>query len=80
MLFLAGSARKLLWKGTVEALHTSWYKVCDAVEYVVGWGLERRTLDSIHAIGVDETQYARRQKYLTLACQIDQGITRLPGR
>jgi transposase len=51
--------------------------VCDAVEYVVGWGLEHRTLESIRAIGVDEIQYAKGRKYLTLVYQIDQGLTRL---
>jgi transposase len=37
MLFLAGWARKLSWKETAESFHTSWDKVCDAVEYVVHW-------------------------------------------
>ena len=59
MLFLARWARKLSWKETAEAFHTSWDQVCDAVEYVVGWGLEHRTLESICAIGVDEIQYAK---------------------
>ena len=77
MLFLARWARKLSWKETAESFHTSWDKVCDAVEYVVGWGLEHRTLQSIRAIGVDEIQYAKGHKYLTLVYQIDQGITRL---
>ena len=77
MLFLARWARKLSWKETAEAFHTSWDKVCDAVEYVVGWGLEHRTLESIRAIGVDEIQYAKGHKYLTLVYQIDQGLTRL---
>src|SRR5664280_2070641 len=77
MLFLARWARKLSWKETAESFHTSWDKVCDAVEYVVGWGLEHRTLESIRAIGVDEIQYAKGHKYLTLVYQIDQGITRL---
>jgi transposase len=54
-----------------------WDKVCDAVEYVVGWGLAHRTLASISAIGVDEIQYAKGHKYLTLVYQIDQGFTRL---
>jgi transposase len=76
-LFLARWARQLSWKETAEAFHTSWDKVCDAVEYVVGWGLEHRTLQSIHAIGVDEIQYAKGHKYLTLVYQIDQGLTRL---
>ena len=77
MLFLARWARKLSWKETAESFHTSWDKVCDAVEYVVGWGLEHRTLESIRAIGVDEIQYAKGHKYLTLVYQIDQGLTRL---
>ena len=33
MLFLARWARKLSWKETAESFHTSWDKVCDAVEY-----------------------------------------------
>ena len=77
MLFLARWARKLSWKETAEAFHTSWDQVCDAVEYVVGWGLEHRTLEPIRAIGVDEIQYAKGHKYLTLVYQIDQGLTRL---
>src|SRR5438876_10935797 len=77
MLFLARWARKLSWKETAETFHTSWDKVCDAVEYVVVWGLEHRTLESIRAIGVDEIQYAKGHKYLTLVYQIDQGLTRL---
>jgi len=77
MLFLAGWARKLSWKETADAFHTSWDQVCDAVEYVVGWGLEHRTLQSIRAIGVDEIQYAKGHKYLTLVYQIDPGLTRL---
>jgi len=70
-------ARKLSWKETAEAFHTSWDRVCDAVEYVVSFGLAHRTLESIYAIGVDEIQYAKGHKYLTLVYQIDQGFTRL---
>jgi transposase len=77
MLFLAGWARKLSWKETAASFHTSWDRVRDAVEYVVTWGLEHRVLDSICAIGVDEIQYAKGHKYLTLVYQIDQGLTRL---
>jgi transposase len=77
MLFLARWARRLSWKETAAAFRTSWDRVCDAVEYVVHWGLEHRTLESIRAIGVDEIQYAKGHKYLTLVYQIDQGITRL---
>jgi len=77
MLFLARWARRLSWKETAEVFRTSWDRVCEAVEYVVTWGLDRRTLEPIRAIGVDEIQYAKGHKYLTLVYQIDQGITRL---
>ncbi len=77
MLFLARWARRLSWKETAEAFRTSWDKVCDAVEYVVTFGLEHRTLGPIDAIGVDEIQYAKGHKYLTLVYQIDLGVTRL---
>ena len=77
MLFLARWARRLSWKETAEAFRTSWDKVFDAVEHVVTWGLEHRVLGQIDAIGVDETQYAKGHKYLTLVYQIDLGVTRL---
>lgn len=68
---------RLSWKETAEAFRTSWEKVFDAVEHVVTWGLEHRTLGQIDAIGVDEIQYAKSHKYLTLVYQIDIGVTRL---
>ena len=77
MLFLARWARRLSWKETAEAFHTSWDKVFDAVDHAVTWGLGHRTLGQIDAIGVDEIQYAKGHKYLTLVYQIDLGITRL---
>jgi transposase len=77
MLFLARWARRLSWKETAEAFRTSWEKVFDAVEHVVAYGLEHRKLGQIDAIGVDEIQYAKGHKYLTLVYQIDLGVTRL---
>jgi transposase len=77
MLFLARWARRLSWKETAAVFRTSWDKVFDAVEYVVSFGLEHRKLGQIDAIGVDEIQYAKGHKYLTLVYQIDLGITRL---
>ena len=77
MLFLARWARRLSWKETAAAFRTSWDKVFDAVEHVVTFGLQHRTLGQIDAIGVDEIQYAKGHKYLTLVYQIDLGITRL---
>ena len=77
MLFLARWARRLSWKETAVCFRTSWDKVFDAVEHVVIWGLEHRTLGQIDAIGVDEIQYAKGHKYLTLVYQIDIGVTSL---
>jgi transposase len=77
MLFLAHWARKLSWQETATAFRSTWDKVRQAVEYVVDWGLEHRNLAPIQAIGVDEIQYAKGHKYLTLVYQIEQGCTRL---
>jgi transposase len=77
MLFLAHWARKLSWQETAAAFHTSWDKVCQAVEYVVQWGLAQRSLAPIRAIGVDELQYGRGHQYLTLVYQIEAHCTRL---
>ena len=77
MHFLGHWARKLSWKETAEEFRTSWDKVHDAVAWLVAWGLEHRVLGAIRAIGVDEIQYGKGHKYLTLVYQIDLGCTRL---
>lgn len=77
MLYLAHWAKKLSWQETARSFHTSWEKVCHAVEYVVQWGLEHRQLGPIRAIGVDEIAYGRGHNYLTLVYQIEAGCVRL---
>jgi transposase len=77
MLYLAQWARKLSWKETARSFRTSWEKVFHAVEFVVQWGLHHRSLDSLKAIGVDEIQYGRGHRYLTLVYQLDEGHQRL---
>jgi transposase len=77
MLFLAHWARKLSWQETAVSFRSSWDKVRQAVEYVVEWGLAHRSLGPILAIGVDEIQYGKGHKYLTLVYQIEQECTRL---
>jgi transposase len=76
-VFLAHWARKLSWKDTALSFHVSWDVVADAVSWAVKWGLERRDLDNITAIGVDEIQYRKGQRYLTLVYQIDKHCRRL---
>lgn len=77
MQFLAQWARRLSWQETARSFRTSWEKVYQAVEWVVDWGLERRSLESVRAIGVDEIAYGRGHQYLTLVYQIEAGMIRL---
>jgi transposase len=76
-LFLAQWARKLSWKETARSFHTSWDTVYRSVKSVVAYGLEHRSLDGIEAIGVDEIQYGRGHKYLTVVYQLDASTRRL---
>lgn len=76
-LFLARWARMLSWKETAAAFRTTWDNVYVSVRAVVDYGLERRCLEGIKAIGVDEIQWRRGHDYLTLVYQIDEGCRRL---
>jgi transposase len=75
--FLAAWAKRLSWQGVADVFRTSWQTVYRAVERVVAWGLAHRTLDGIEAVGVDEIQWQRGHRYLTLVYQIDNGCKRL---
>jgi transposase len=76
-VFLARWAKLLSWKQVAEAFRTTWDNVFRSVKSVVAWGLEHRSLEGIKAIGVDEVQWRKGHKYLTLVYQIDQGCKRL---
>ena len=75
--FLARWARRLSWKEAAEVFHTSWQKVFRSVEMAVEWGRVHQDLDDIEAIGIDEIQWQRGHRYLTLVYQIDAGCRRL---
>jgi len=75
--FLAGWARRLSWKEVAEAFRTSWDHVFCSVEMAVTWGQAHRDLSGIEAIGIDEIQWQRGHRYLTLVYQIDAGCRRL---
>jgi transposase len=77
MQFLAYWAKKLSRKEVAESFHASWPKVFRAVEYVVEWRLTHRDLAGITAIGIDEIQWHRGHKYLTLVYQINADKIRL---
>ena len=59
MLFLAHWARKLSWQETAASFRSSWDKVRQAVEYVVGWGLAHRNLGPIVAIVLMRSSMAK---------------------
>jgi transposase len=75
--FLARWAKRLSWKQVALAFGTSWEAVYSAVLMAVVWGLEHRSLVGIEAIGVDEIQWLRGHKYLTLVYEIGPGTKRL---
>jgi transposase len=75
--FLAGWAKLLAWQQVARSFGTSWNTVHRAVTTAVLWGLERRSLDGIGAIGVDEIAWQKGHHYLTLVYQIDSGQKRL---
>jgi len=75
--FLAGWAKRLCWKEVAEAFGTTWQNVFRSVKHAVFWGLAHRSLEDIEAIGVDEVQWQKGHKYLTLVYQIDAGCKRL---
>jgi transposase len=77
ILVLANWSKSLSWKETARRFNVSWGKVFRAVEYVVDWGLKKRELSDITAIGIDEISWRVGHTYLTLVYQIDAGFQRL---
>ena len=76
-LFLSRWAKRLSWKETATVFGTSWDTVFRAVQWVVGWWRENQEIGDVEAIGIDEIQYRRGHRYLTLVYQIDAGSRRL---
>jgi transposase len=76
-IFLSTWAKRLSWQEVATVFNTSWDSVYRAIYWVVCWGVVHRNLHSIEAIGIDEIQYRRGHKYLTLVYQLDEGVKRL---
>jgi transposase len=76
-VFLARWARRLSWREVASIFHTSWESVFRAVAWIVEYGLEHRDLSGITAIGVDEVQFRKGHRYLTVVYQIDSACRRL---
>jgi transposase len=80
MGFLARWARHLSWRQTARAFQTSWEAVYRSVEWFVQWGLARRSLAGIEAIGIDEIHWGKGKRaanFLTVIYQIDRDCRRL---
>ena len=75
--FLARWAKRLSVAEVARVFGTSWEHVFRSVKHAVAWGLGHRNLKGIEAIGVDEIQWRRGHKYLTLVYQIDEECRRL---
>jgi transposase len=75
--FLAGWAKCLSWQEVADRFRTNWRNVFESVKHAVSWGLAHRNLGGIEAIGVDEIQWQRGHRYLTLVYQIEDGMKRL---
>ena len=77
MRHLASWAEVLPWQTVAERFQVSWKQVADSVTHVVEWGLKRRVLTGIKAIGVDEIAWKKGHKYLTLVYEISKDSVRL---
>ena len=75
--FLARWARRLSWSEVARIFGTSWGSVFRAVEGAVEWGRAHASFDAIEAIGVDEVQWRRGHKYLTVVYEISGQCRRL---
>ena len=75
--FLARWARRLSWQEVATIFHTTWRNVFESVKHAVFWGVGHQDLGAIGAIGVDEIQWQRGHRYLTLVYQIEDGMKRL---
>lgn len=76
-VFLARWARRLSWKEVASIFQTSWETVYRSVAWVVEYGLKARSLEGVTAIGVDEVQFQKGHRYLTVVYQIDSSCRRL---
>ena len=77
---LARWARRLSWKEVAAVFQVSWDAVYRSVEWLVGYGLQHRTLDEVSPIWVDELHWGKGKtsaNFITALYQIDAGMRRL---
>lgn len=75
--FLARRAKRLAWQEVADLFRTRWNTVYRAVTPAVLRGVANRSLEGVAALGVDEIQWRKGHKYLTLVYQIQDGCKRL---
>jgi transposase len=76
-VFLGRWAKRLSWLEVASVFKTSWMTVFRSVSWIVKYGLKHRSLSGITAIGIDEIQYQKGHRYLTVVYQIDHDCRRL---
>jgi transposase len=76
-LYLADWAKVLSWQEVARRFGVNWQQVFDAVKYVVDWGLARRDLSGVRALGIDEIQFGKGHQYLTVVYQLCGPVRRL---
>jgi transposase len=80
MIFLAQWARRLSWREVATVFGVSWDAVYRSVSWIVEWGLARRELTGITAIGIDEVHIHKGRKadnFATVIYQVDEHCKRL---
>jgi len=75
--FLARWAKRMSWREVASIFRTTWRNVFESVKLAVFWGIAQRDEGQIGAIGIDEIQWQRGHRYLTLVYQIEEGMKRL---
>ena len=80
MIFLCQWARRLSWREVATVFGVSWDAVYRSVTWIVEWGLARRELTGITAIGIDELHIHKGKKadnFATVIYQVDEHYKRL---
>ena len=75
--FLARWSKRMSWQQVAQIFRTSWDSVSRSVEMAVEWGRKHTDLNNIKAIGIDELQWKRGHRYLTLVYEIGPQRKRL---
>lgn len=75
--FLARWARRMSWSEVAVSFETTWHQVFRAVTMAVDWGRQHMDISGVTAIGVDEMQWGRGHRYITVVYQINENCKRL---